>query len=111
MERLCFVSVQVGWIKKKFILFSFDGTLNEISFFIADGGVYQTGSLTSFLRPDGIVHVEAEYTGNELEPVYEMKVMPSGHESGYQRIVCAVRDGKIKIYWVINKFLVQRYKL
>jgi hypothetical protein len=72
--------------------------LTNIFIFIADGSVYQTGSLTNFLGPDGSVHVEAEYTGSELEPVYDIKVMPSGHESGYQRIACAVRDGKIKIY-------------
>lgn len=65
---------------------------------LADGSVYQTGSLANLLRADSSVHVEAEYTGSELEPVYDMKVMPSGHESGYQRIACAVRDGKIKIY-------------
>ncbi|GAA5815955.1 hypothetical protein MFLAVUS_009474 [Mucor flavus] len=64
----------------------------------ADGSVYQTGSLVSFLGDKTTVRVESEYTGSDLEPVYDMKVMPSGHESGYQRIVCAVRDGKIKIY-------------
>jgi hypothetical protein len=47
---------------------------------------------------NSFVHLEAEYAGSELEPVYDMKVIPSGHESGYQRIACAVRDGKIKIY-------------
>lgn len=60
--------------------------------------MYQTGSLNSLLRPDSTVYVEAEYTGSDLDPVYDMKVMPSGHESGYQRIACAVRDGKVKIY-------------
>lgn len=65
---------------------------------LADGSVYQTGSIISFLQKDSPIHVEAEYTGSELEPVYDMKVMPSDHESGYQRIACAVRDGKIKIY-------------
>ncbi|KAI8072077.1 WD40-repeat-containing domain protein [Thamnidium elegans] len=64
----------------------------------ADGSVYQTGPLVNFLGDNKTVRVESEYTGSELEPVYDMKVMPSGHESGYQRIVCAVRDGKIKIY-------------
>ncbi|KAI7879857.1 WD40-repeat-containing domain protein [Mucor mucedo] len=64
----------------------------------ADGSVYQTGSLNSLLRSNSAVYVEAEYTGSELEPVYDMKVMSSGHESGYQRIACAVRDGKVKIY-------------
>lgn len=67
-------------------------------FFSADGSVYQTGSLNSLLRSNSAVYVEAEYTGSELEPVYDMKVMSSGHESGYQRIACAVRDGKVKIY-------------
>lgn len=60
--------------------------------------MYQTGSLTNLLSEEGSVNVKAEYTGSELESVYDMKVMSSGHESGYQRIACAVRDGKIKIY-------------
>ncbi|KAI9355471.1 WD40-repeat-containing domain protein, partial [Pilaira anomala] len=64
----------------------------------ADGSVYQTAPLSSFLGDNNTIRVEAEYTGSELEPVYDMKVMPSGQESGYQRIACAVRDGKIKIY-------------
>ncbi|KAG2229433.1 hypothetical protein INT48_007035 [Thamnidium elegans] len=53
----------------------------------ADGSVYQTGPLVNFLGDNKTVRVESEYTGSELEPVYDMKVMPSGHESGYQRIL------------------------
>ncbi|CAO3644110.1 unnamed protein product [Mucor hiemalis] len=64
----------------------------------ADGSVYQTGSLSSIIADSSVVHLEAEYTGSELEPVYDMKVMPSLQESGSQRIACGVRDGKIKIY-------------
>lgn len=66
--------------------------------FLADGSVYQTGSLTSFVAASVGVQVEAELSGSELETVYDMKVMPSDNESGCQRIACAVRDGKIKIY-------------
>lgn len=69
--------------------------MNEI---VADGSVYQTGSLSSIIADSSVVHLEAEYTGSELEPVYDMKVMPSLQESGSQRIACGVRDGKIKIY-------------
>ncbi|KAG2205858.1 hypothetical protein INT46_002097 [Mucor plumbeus] len=64
----------------------------------ADGSVYQTGSLTSFVSASVNVHVEAELSGSELETVYDMKVMPSDSESSCQRIACAVRDGQIKIY-------------
>jgi proteasomal ATPase-associated factor 1 len=60
--------------------------------------VYQTGSLASFIGDNKAVRIEAEYTGSELEPVYDMKVLPSLQESGSQRIACGVRDGKIKIY-------------
>ncbi|KAI7902093.1 WD40-repeat-containing domain protein [Cokeromyces recurvatus] len=59
----------------------------------ADGSVYQTASLTNTK-----IQVEAELTGNELEAVYDMKLVPTKHESGYQRVACAVRDGKIRIY-------------
>jgi hypothetical protein len=54
--------------------------------------------LSSFVDAGNGARVEAEYTGSELETVYDMKVLPSDSESGYQRIACAVRDGKIKIY-------------
>lgn len=65
---------------------------------LAGRNVYQTGSITSLLWKDSILHVEAEYTGSDLEPVYDMKMMPSDHESEYQRIACVVCDRKIKIY-------------
>lgn len=65
---------------------------------IADGSVYQTGALSSFVNTGRGISVEAEYTGNELETVYDMKVLPSENELGCQRIACAVRDGKIRIY-------------
>jgi hypothetical protein len=72
---------------------------NVLTHFIkADGSVYQTRALSSFMDAGEDVRIEAEYTGNELETVYDMKVMPSDSETGYQRIACAVRDGKIKIY-------------
>ncbi|GAN05272.1 WD40 repeat-like protein [Mucor ambiguus] len=64
----------------------------------ADGSVYQTGSLATVVATSSNVHVEAEFSGSELETVYDIKVMPSESEAGCQRMACAVRDGKIKIY-------------
>lgn len=69
---------------------------------LAGRNVYQTGSITSLLWKDSVPHVEAEYTGSNLEPVYDMKMMPSDHESGYQKIACVVRDGKIKLCILIK---------
>ncbi|KAI8980456.1 WD40-repeat-containing domain protein [Pilobolus umbonatus] len=62
----------------------------------ADGAIYQTAPIQSILSSG--IKIEAEYTGNELEPVYDMKTMVSEHPSGLQRIACGVRDGSIKIY-------------
>ncbi|KAL0140526.1 WD40-repeat-containing domain protein [Mucor lusitanicus] len=64
----------------------------------ADGSLYQTGSLAAVATASGSIHVEAEFSGSELETVYDIKVMPSETETGCQRIACAVRDGKIKVY-------------
>ncbi|EPB85922.1 hypothetical protein HMPREF1544_07254 [Mucor circinelloides 1006PhL] len=64
----------------------------------ADGSVYQTRSLDAVVAASASVHVEAEFSGSELETVYDIKVMPSETEAGCQRMACAVRDGKIKIY-------------
>lgn len=69
--------------------------LNHI---LADGSLYQTGSLAAVATASGSIHVEAEFSGSELETVYDIKVMPSETETGCQRIACAVRDGKIKVY-------------
>ncbi|CEP17390.1 hypothetical protein [Parasitella parasitica] len=64
-----------------------------------DGSIYQTRPLTAFLTSSGSAAVEAELSGNELETVYDIKIMPSESNSGHQqRVACAVRDGKIKIY-------------
>ncbi|KAI8351182.1 WD40-repeat-containing domain protein, partial [Blakeslea trispora] len=63
-----------------------------------DGSVYQTNSISDLLDSTKPVQVLTEMTGNELEAVYEIKAIPSQHESGSQRVVCAVRDGKIRIY-------------
>lgn len=65
---------------------------------LADGSVYETGSIAAVVASSPSVHVEAEFTGSELETVYDIKVMPSETEAGCQRMACAVRDGKIKIY-------------
>ncbi|KAI8646054.1 WD40-repeat-containing domain protein [Parasitella parasitica] len=64
----------------------------------ADGSAYQTGPLADFVAAFAGVAVEAELSGSELETVYDMKIMPRENESDCQRIACAVRDGKIKIY-------------
>ncbi|CAO3674242.1 unnamed protein product [Rhizopus stolonifer] len=63
----------------------------------ADGGLYQTSSLATIYEPEPKIYVEVEYTGNDLETISDMKVLPSEKE-GYQHIVCSVRDGKVKIY-------------
>ncbi|KAI9469768.1 MAG: WD40-repeat-containing domain protein [Benjaminiella poitrasii] len=64
----------------------------------ADGSLYQTSPLANFITNNEKVQVEVEFTGNELETVHDMKLVPTEHDSGYQRIACAVRDGKIRIY-------------
>ncbi|RCH78990.1 hypothetical protein CU098_000064 [Rhizopus stolonifer] len=62
-----------------------------------DGSVYQTNALESMLK-EKHVQVTTEFAGSELETVYDMKVLPSDPSSGFQRLMCAVRDGKIKMY-------------
>ncbi|KAL0081473.1 WD40-repeat-containing domain protein, partial [Phycomyces blakesleeanus] len=63
----------------------------------ADGSVYQTNSFELVLK-QGSVALEVEYTGNELEPVRSMVILPSTETIGFNRIVCGVRDGSINIY-------------
>lgn len=66
-------------------------------YLLADGALYETSALSS-LKTDSSVRVEIEYTGNELESVNEIKVVPGEEKEGYQSIVCSVRDGKLKVY-------------
>lgn len=40
----------------------------------------------------------AEYSGNELETIYDMKAIPNSQGHGLQKLACCVRDGTIKIY-------------
>ncbi|KAI9259084.1 WD40-repeat-containing domain protein [Sporodiniella umbellata] len=63
----------------------------------ADGGLYQTSSLAIIYEPEPKIHVEVEYTGNDLEKITDMKVLQNEKES-YQPLVCSIKDGKIKIY-------------
>ncbi|CEI98398.1 hypothetical protein RMCBS344292_12507 [Rhizopus microsporus] len=63
----------------------------------ADGALYETSALSS-LKTGSSIRVEIEYTGNELESVNEVKVVPGEEKEGYQSIVCSVRDGKLKVY-------------
>ncbi|KAI8378163.1 WD40-repeat-containing domain protein [Choanephora cucurbitarum] len=63
-----------------------------------DGSIFQTNSLSDLLDSTKQVQVLTELTGNELETVYEIKAVSNLKESESQRVVCAVRDGKIRIY-------------
>ncbi|KAI7868942.1 WD40-repeat-containing domain protein [Spinellus fusiger] len=66
----------------------------------ADGSIYQTNPLSAILS--GSVALEAEYTGNELEPVYGLCAIPPTHTPHStlqdQRILACGRDGSIKLY-------------
>ncbi|KAF7730427.1 hypothetical protein EC973_002234 [Apophysomyces ossiformis] len=62
----------------------------------ADGSIYQTCPIIPSIAA-GMVNLDVEYTGNELEKIYGMK--PSGTQGmEFKKLVCAARDGKIRIY-------------
>ncbi|KAI9033888.1 WD40-repeat-containing domain protein [Phycomyces nitens] len=63
----------------------------------ADGSVYQTNSFDTVLSQSSVA-LEVEYTGNELEPVRNMVVLPSTEAVGFHRIACGIRGGNINIY-------------
>lgn len=65
--------------------------------FKADGGLYQTSSLSTIHEFGSNIQVEIEYTGSDLEAIKDMEILPSEKE-GYQHIICSVSDGKVKIY-------------
>ncbi|KAG1125150.1 hypothetical protein G6F42_008970 [Rhizopus arrhizus] len=63
----------------------------------ADGGLYQTSSLSTIHESGSNIQIEIEYTGSDLEAIKDMEILPSEKE-GYQHIICSVSDGKVKIY-------------
>ncbi|KAI8969149.1 WD40-repeat-containing domain protein [Mycotypha africana] len=92
------------WKRKAFAITSLAFKKNDDNIVLcvssADGSMYQTGPINGSSNDD--VYVRAEFSGSELETIHEMKVYnDAGSEQNMdkvQRIVCAVRDGKLKFY-------------
>lgn len=74
-------------------------SISRVSYLLlADGSIHQTSAIGSALE-GGPFYLEAEYVGNDLEPVRAMKTTPNGgNTTGYERIVCGARNGMIKVY-------------
>lgn len=65
---------------------------------VDDGSLYRTNALAQVLQKPESLAVAAEYSGNELATIYDVKVVPNTQGNGQQKFACCVRDGSIKIY-------------
>ncbi|ORZ03141.1 WD40-repeat-containing domain protein [Syncephalastrum racemosum] len=94
---------RLQWSRSDHAITSLLTKLNENGELVAaiaasDGSIHQTSALGSALE-GGPLYLQAEYVGNDLEPIRAMKTIPNDRSNaGYERIVCGARNGMVKVY-------------